>query len=97
MALTKRSLPALVNLQARILEKQEAVQERKAKRKVPLSFLSCTLKHFNGSTVEIQARISEIQEALQETKAVQEMKEQVHSSFISCSQIHTHGYCEVGR
>ena len=80
----------LVNLQARILEKQEAVQERKAKRKVPLPLLSCTLcKYFTGSTVVVQARISEIQEALQETKAVQEMKEQVHPSFISCKQIHS--------
>ena len=35
-----------------------------------------------------QARISEIQEALQETKAVQEMKEQVHPSFISCKLLH---------
>ena len=35
----------------------------------------------------VQARISEIQEALQETKAVQEMKEQVILSFISCKHL----------
>ena len=49
LAQTTRSLPTLVNLQARILEKQESVQERKAKRKVTLPSLSCTLnKHFIG-------------------------------------------------
>ena len=56
MALTTRSLPTLVNLQARILEKQESVQERKAKRKVPWppSSLSCTLKHLIGTGENIR-------------------------------------------
>ena len=65
-----------------------AGEEGEEKGALPL--LSCTLcKYFTGSTVVVQARISEIQEALQETKAVQEMKEQVHPSFISCKQIHS--------
>ena len=56
MGQTTRSLPTLVNLQARILEKQESVQERKAKRKVPWppSSLSCTLKHFIGTGENIR-------------------------------------------
>ena len=56
MALTTKSLPTLVNLQARILEKQESVQERKAKRKVPWppSSLSCTLKHLIGTGENIR-------------------------------------------
>ena len=50
-----RSLPTLVNLQARILEKQESVQERKAKRKVPWPpSLSCTLKHLIGTGKNIR-------------------------------------------
>ena len=41
----------MVNMQARILEKQEAVQERKARKKVPFSFLSCNL--FNSSNFNL--------------------------------------------
>ena len=72
------------------MEKQEAEQDRKEKRKVtalPLSTgwwkssqLFFVFKRAVTDSIfnwKVQARLSEIQEALKETKAVQEMKEQV--------------------
>ena len=74
------------------MEKQEAVHDKKEKRKVtalPFSYfywlmeiiptVLCPNEGSHGLFLnwKVQARLSEIQKALKETKAVQEMKEQV--------------------